>query len=178
MLSAHVSPSATLLGFGAVTPNPKIKDLQTALQTYATQKSYPAANPGVTDGVLGPSTRSAVLAMLPRLPKLPKAVRTALEYAQYVAVLVPALVAEIDKLITSYAGEIASAIRLILVASPPVPTGPGPTAPPQNGTPTPPNQGNTPQPKPPQWYKTGGGMAAIGVGAAALVSGALVLALR
>ncbi len=164
-------------GLGAADAN--IKALQQALAAYAAATNYPAANPGTIDGFIGPMTRMAVINVVPRLPKLPSAVKTILQYGS-VAAVIPDIAKQIDSLIVQYASEITTAIKLLQIAqtpSPPAtPTGAGTTATtttPSTTAPAPAASG-----APPSWYKTGPGMAAIGVGATAVLTSAILLATK
>lgn len=185
MLQAFVTPGPRMLGLhGLDAASASIKALQQALAAYAAATNYPAANPGAIDGFLGAMTRAAVLAVVPRLPKLPSAVKSILQYGA-VAAVIPEVAQQIDSLITTYAAEITTAIKLLQIAqtpSPPAtPTGAGTTA----TTTTPSTTGpSTTAPgsgvpgAAPSWYKTGPGMAAIGVGATAVLTSAILLATK
>src|SRR5215211_3509202 len=138
MLHAVATPSLVygLSGLGAAA-NPAIKDLQLALQQFARARGVPMADPGAIDGVIGPNTRNAVFGVLPFVPKIPNVVKKALQAAQLATAFVPSLQAEADQMITSYAREIATAVRVLVVAtsststpgsSTSTPTGAGTTA--------------------------------------------------
>jgi hypothetical protein len=196
MLQAFMIPSPRMLGWhgaGLGAANANVKAMQQALAAYATATNYPLANPGAIDGFIGPRTRDAVLAVLPRLPKLPSAVKSLLQYGAMVAVI-PEVAKHLDDLIVSYASEITTALKLLQVvqtpATPGTPTGAGTTATPVvpatpapgaslPAVPTPaaglPATGALPAPA---WYKTGPGMAALGVGATAVMASAILLATR
>lgn len=161
-----------LRGSGLGAASATVKTMQQALAAYATATGYPLANPGSADGIIGPQTRNAVLAVLPRLPKLPSEVRSLLQYGAFASV-VPEVAATIDRLIVQYASEITVAIKLLQVTqTPSTPTGAGTTA----TTTTPMTTSPAASSGSPAWYKTGTGMAAIGVGATAVLASALLLA--
>lgn len=184
MLQAYVMPRVLgLHGYGLGAASTAIKALQQALQSYAATTNYPLANPGPIDGFMGLQTRNAVLNILPRLPKLPSAVKTVLSFG-VAASIIPDVAAQIDSIITQYAVEITTAIKLLQIAQ--TPSAPAPTTPTGAGTtatttspapapaPAPAASGGSAQP--PAWYKTGPGIAALSVGATAVMASAVLLA--
>lgn len=164
-------------GLGA-TGNADVKDLQNALKAWAAA-GHPTADPGDVDGIVGPKTRAAVVAVISQLPKIPEDVRTAILAAGAAAAFSDSATGALDNAITSYAKQIAAAIRAVMIIDPQ-----------QQAATIPPvlrqvhvlTAGNAPAPSSataklsswfsiPEgktWYQTGWGKGAIGIGAVAL----------
>lgn len=119
-------------------PNPKVKQLQQALTTYARVTGFSAANPGAIDGVVGIQTISAVIAMIPLIPKLPDTVKAIAPLGPLILINSDAR-ARATKFITDNADKITNGIIGLAAYQAgtgrlPVPVGPGNVGPGGGGT--------------------------------------------
>lgn len=177
-----------MAGCGAgysTTCNPNVLTLQKSLKQFADARSYPTADPGTIDGIVGTKTLTAIIAIAPSLPKLPSFIKDALKFGPLL-LLSDSTANPAKKLIADNASTINGAIVALQVyqtvtGSPPPPPpaqeqSPLPTqlvVPQQPGRPV---QTYVPPPTTAikQWYQTPTGMAAIAAGGL----GALLVALR
>lgn len=170
-----------LAGLGA-TGNADVKDLQTALKAWAAT-GHPTADPGDVDGIVGPKTRAATIAVVSQLPKLPDDVRIAIQAAGAAANFSSQATQVLDQTITSYAKQIATAIRAIMIIDPQQTLAPAlhyrvavlPTSAASTPASTVSSWFSIPPGK--TWYQTTWGKGSIGVGALAVGVGVVLLVL-
>jgi hypothetical protein len=95
-------------------PN-EVKALQSALKDFSVQKSYPAADPGAIDGIVGVKTLSALASILSYIPKIPAAVKSALQIGIIAGMVQPSLLGPAKIAVETAAAEIAIAVRAFSV---------------------------------------------------------------
>jgi lysozyme family protein len=108
MLTASIQ-SHTFAGSYGFHGSAAVENLQRALTALAQAAGWPAANPGGVDGIVGPRTISAIIAVVANIPEIPSSVKYLLAPALAIALTNDRAQAEAKTLIEQYAAELTAA---------------------------------------------------------------------
>lgn len=109
MLTASIQ-SHTLAGNYGFHGSAAVENLQRALTALAQAAGWPAANPQGVDGIVGPRTISAIIAVVANISEIPSSVRYLLAPALAIALTNDRAQAEATRLIEQYAAELTVAV--------------------------------------------------------------------
>lgn len=109
MLTASIQ-SHTLAGAYGFSGSAAVENLQRALTALAQAAGWPAANPQGVDGIVGPRTISAIVAVVANIPEIPSSVKYLLAPALAIALTNDRAQAEATRLVEQYAAELTGAV--------------------------------------------------------------------
>lgn len=109
MLTATIQ-SHTFAGSYGFAGSAAVENLQRALTALAQAAGWPAANPGPVDGIVGPRTLSALIAVVTNINEIPSQVKYLLAPALAIALTNDRAQAEAKRLVEQYAAELTAAV--------------------------------------------------------------------